>query len=228
MFAGTPNGLGAAAGAGAGACFSGDTIVKILNGKEKRMNELKIGDWVLSGGQGKMGFSKIVSWLHRMPNVKFEFLKLTLENGKSLKITKKHFIYKFDCSANKTHRQLHSSKPVLAENVQISDCLLSRNNKTNKFLLTKISKTETIQEIGIFAPLTDNGNIVVNDIFASCSSEIDNFSLSFILPVLNKYFKIAVKIFEIFSDSVFFESQRNEIELIPGIQSLINFAKNVV
>uniref|UniRef100_A0AC35GFM8 Hint domain-containing protein n=1 Tax=Panagrolaimus sp. PS1159 TaxID=55785 RepID=A0AC35GFM8_9BILA len=96
----TQNGLGAAVGAGAGACFSGDTIVKILNGKEKRMDELKIGDWVLSGGEGKMGFSKIVSWLHRMPNVRFEFLKLTLENGKSLKITKKHFIYKFDCSAS--------------------------------------------------------------------------------------------------------------------------------
>uniref|UniRef100_A0A914PE59 Hint domain-containing protein n=1 Tax=Panagrolaimus davidi TaxID=227884 RepID=A0A914PE59_9BILA len=83
---------------GAGSCFSSDTIVKLLDGNEKRMNELELGDWVLSAGDKRMGYNKVISWLHRMPNLTEEFLKITLENGKAIKITKKHFIYKIDCS----------------------------------------------------------------------------------------------------------------------------------
>uniref|UniRef100_A0A914Q064 Hint domain-containing protein n=1 Tax=Panagrolaimus davidi TaxID=227884 RepID=A0A914Q064_9BILA len=91
-------GTGAGAGAGAGACFSGDTYVRTANGETKRVDELKIGEWVFSPGDGKMGISKVVSWLHRMPELEMEFLKITLENGKTLKITRKHYIYKTDCS----------------------------------------------------------------------------------------------------------------------------------
>uniref|UniRef100_A0A914PS63 Hint domain-containing protein n=1 Tax=Panagrolaimus davidi TaxID=227884 RepID=A0A914PS63_9BILA len=85
-------------GAGAGSCFSSDTIVKLLNGNEKRMVELELEDWVLSAGDDRIGYNKVISWLHRMPNVTETFLKITLENGKVIKITKKHFIYKIDCS----------------------------------------------------------------------------------------------------------------------------------
>uniref|UniRef100_A0AC34F5A8 Hint domain-containing protein n=1 Tax=Panagrolaimus sp. ES5 TaxID=591445 RepID=A0AC34F5A8_9BILA len=103
--AGSGGGGGAGAGginpsspaAGAGSCFSADTMVKVLNGKRKRMDEIKIGEWISSAGNGKVGFNKVVSWLHRMPDLESEFLKFTLENGKTLKITKKHLIYKVDC-----------------------------------------------------------------------------------------------------------------------------------
>uniref|UniRef100_A0AC35FA78 Hint domain-containing protein n=1 Tax=Panagrolaimus sp. PS1159 TaxID=55785 RepID=A0AC35FA78_9BILA len=80
------------------ACFTGDTEVQTLNGKIKRLDELDVDDWIYSAGDRKFGFTRIISWLHRMPKLKFEFIKITLANGKNLKITKNHYIYKSDCS----------------------------------------------------------------------------------------------------------------------------------
>uniref|UniRef100_A0AC34GH70 Hint domain-containing protein n=1 Tax=Panagrolaimus sp. ES5 TaxID=591445 RepID=A0AC34GH70_9BILA len=81
-------------------CFSGDTIVKTFKNEEKRLNELSVDDWILSAGDNRIGFSTVVSWLHKMPTEAAEFLKFSLENGKTLKITQKHFIYKTDCLGN--------------------------------------------------------------------------------------------------------------------------------
>uniref|UniRef100_A0A914Z9H0 Hint domain-containing protein n=1 Tax=Panagrolaimus superbus TaxID=310955 RepID=A0A914Z9H0_9BILA len=216
---------GASGAGGAGSCFSGDTMVKVLNGRRKRIDELKLGEWVSSAGNGKVGFNKVVSWLHRMPTIESEFLKLTLENGKTLKLTKKHLIYKVDCLANETFSKL-SYLTIPAENMQISDCVLSLNHR-RKLVPTRISLIEIIREKGIYAPLTESGNIIVNEIFASCSSEIENPLLTFVLPILNKYFEKIVETFGIYYNSIF-ESNKNEIELIPGVGSLINFAKIVL
>lgn len=78
-------------------CFSGDTLVKLKNNKIKQLSKLSIDDWILSAGNDKMGYSKVLSWLHRMPEEKAEFLKFTLQNGKYLKITRNHFIFKIQC-----------------------------------------------------------------------------------------------------------------------------------
>uniref|UniRef100_A0AC34FQ49 Hint domain-containing protein n=1 Tax=Panagrolaimus sp. ES5 TaxID=591445 RepID=A0AC34FQ49_9BILA len=149
--------------AGANSCFSGDTLVKVLNGNEKRMDELEIGEWILTAGDNRIGYSRVISWLHRMPNIKSEFVKISLENGRSLKLTKKHFIYKIDCSANETRNYSYSL--IEAEKIQLSDCLLSLTQNT-RLSPTRISKIEIIHETGIYAPLTDSGNITVNGIFA--------------------------------------------------------------
>uniref|UniRef100_A0AC35GSL8 Hint domain-containing protein n=1 Tax=Panagrolaimus sp. PS1159 TaxID=55785 RepID=A0AC35GSL8_9BILA len=219
-------GTGAGAGAGAGACFSGDTYVRTANGETKRMDELKIGEWVISPGDGKMGISKVVSWLHRMPELEMEFLKITLENGKTLKITRKHYIYKTDCSIKQTQKLSYES--VEAENLQISDCLLLLNQK-QLLIRSRITKIEIIKEKGIYAPLTENGNIIVNEIFASCFSDIDNQSILFTFSNINNFFKnVVAEIFFLFFDS-FFQNRKNyEIEIIPGIQNVIQIAKSVL
>uniref|UniRef100_A0A914Q059 Uncharacterized protein n=1 Tax=Panagrolaimus davidi TaxID=227884 RepID=A0A914Q059_9BILA len=156
-------------------CFSGDTVVTLRNNQKKRLDELdENDDWILSAGDNRIGFNKMLSWLHRMPNIETEFIKFTLENGKTLKITKNHYIYKAECSAKCGTHDQHQYNSVAAEKVLPSDCLLSLNNDSTKMVLTRISKIETVIEKGIYAPLTDSGDILVNDIFASCYSEIDN------------------------------------------------------
>uniref|UniRef100_A0AC35G261 Hint domain-containing protein n=1 Tax=Panagrolaimus sp. PS1159 TaxID=55785 RepID=A0AC35G261_9BILA len=210
-------------------CFSGDTIVKIFNYEEKRLDEISLNDWILTAGDNKIGFSKVLSWLHKMPNETAEFLKFTLENGKSLKMTQKHFIYKTDCLANnitnfKSHHFLYEK--IQAGNIQLSDCILFMNDDT-KFIPTRISKIEKIQEKGIYAPLTDNGNIIANNIFASCYSEIDDELLQFTLPILNQYFNILIDTLTVFYDTIF-QSRQTETDLIPGIQSFVQIVKTLL
>uniref|UniRef100_A0A914ZE91 Hint domain-containing protein n=1 Tax=Panagrolaimus superbus TaxID=310955 RepID=A0A914ZE91_9BILA len=80
-------------------CFSGDTIITALNGQEKRLDQLEINEWILSSGENvAVGYSKVNAWIHRMPKVEAEFIKFILEDGKELKITNKHFMYRGDCS----------------------------------------------------------------------------------------------------------------------------------
>uniref|UniRef100_A0A914P7N0 Hint domain-containing protein n=1 Tax=Panagrolaimus davidi TaxID=227884 RepID=A0A914P7N0_9BILA len=94
-------------------CFSADTLVTIYDGhKKKRMDELLIGDFVLTADSknGNIGFSKVTSWIHKKKNLIAKFLKFTLENGQSLKITEKHYIFKGDCKSKFYILQTFSQK----------------------------------------------------------------------------------------------------------------------
>uniref|UniRef100_A0A914P2U6 Hint domain-containing protein n=1 Tax=Panagrolaimus davidi TaxID=227884 RepID=A0A914P2U6_9BILA len=209
-------------------CFSGDTIVTTLNNSKKRLDELEIDEWIFSAGDGRIGFNKVISWLHRMPNINAEFLKLTLENGKSLKVTRKHFIYKIECSANETLNFKYDL--IQAENILPSDCLLSLNDENVHLIPTRIYKIEIIHERGIYAPLTDSGQIIVNNIFASCYSEIDNEFLLLPLPTINEFFKNIVNYLRILYD-LFIQSSnifQNEIDLFPGIQIASELVKSML
>uniref|UniRef100_A0A914RB27 Uncharacterized protein n=1 Tax=Panagrolaimus davidi TaxID=227884 RepID=A0A914RB27_9BILA len=151
-------------------CFSGDTTVETVKGKKIRMDELTVGEWILSGDSngGELGHSKVNSWIHKKPNQVAEFLMFTLENGQTLKITKKHYIYKGNCQ-NVNNSASNSYEMAYAENVSIRDCLFSLNQR-KQLIETRISRIELIKEKGIYAPLTENGNLIVNGIFASCYS----------------------------------------------------------
>uniref|UniRef100_A0AC34FM37 Uncharacterized protein n=1 Tax=Panagrolaimus sp. ES5 TaxID=591445 RepID=A0AC34FM37_9BILA len=216
-------------------CFSGDTTVTTLNGKEKRLDELEINEWVLSsGGNVAVGYSKVNSWLHRMPKVEAEFIKFILEDGKELKITNKHFIYRGDCSQKNASVAINVALKdmVYAEDVKSTDCLFVKNGL--ELVETKISKIETVKEIGIYAPMTESGNIIVNDILASCyniekSSRIQS-TLSTLVNENNYWWSLLNDL--VFGNSFSADNENNndenEIDLIPGIHSLISIVKHIL
>ena len=47
-----------------------------------------------------MVFSKVSIWLHKNPDQVAVFHKLTLEDGRTLKLTGKHYIFKTKCTVN--------------------------------------------------------------------------------------------------------------------------------
>uniref|UniRef100_A0AC34FAH3 Ig-like domain-containing protein n=1 Tax=Panagrolaimus sp. ES5 TaxID=591445 RepID=A0AC34FAH3_9BILA len=209
-------------------CFSADTLVTTHGNKKIRMDELKVGEWILSGDSrsGEMGYSKVASWIHKKPDLMAEFLKFSLENGQELKITKKHFIYKGNCKNENSTIYKNDLEMVYAENVTIDDCLFTINDQ-NELISTPISKIELIQEKGIFAPLTETGNIVVNDIFASCYSNVKVQTMQMYLPSFTKIIKnILSSIGLHYQDPSL--SNKNEFDLVPGFSLLINVLKDVL
>uniref|UniRef100_A0A914Y4G4 Uncharacterized protein n=1 Tax=Panagrolaimus superbus TaxID=310955 RepID=A0A914Y4G4_9BILA len=212
---------GFALGGGDALCFTADTIVTTMKGKKKRMDELSVNDWVLSAGGKAVGYSQVNSWLHRKPNFMAEFIKFTLENGKELKMTKKHYIYKSDCSYDSTITVEEASKEmVYAENVSISDCLFIVQRNT-KLIQSRISKIERIEEKGIYSPMTNNGNIIVNDIFASCYNIVKNDKLQLSFPSLSKRIKHFISTLwdQTFSPNNYYS--KTEVDLIPGLRSFV-------
>ncbi|CAD5227574.1 unnamed protein product [Bursaphelenchus okinawaensis] len=194
-------GYGAGGGGGGSAfCFSADTMVTMADGTTKRMDELNVNDWVLSANQSSQVQTPVESWIHRMPNQEAEFLKIQLEDGKSLKITDKHYIYKTKCTKQNQPLKFYevSIKPVYAEQVTVGECLYVYEDDV--FVQKQVTMIEKIVETGIYAPMTANGDIIVNGIFASCYNILNS-------SVMQKTF------FNSFKNWPSFMGQQNEVDL---------------
>uniref|UniRef100_A0AC34FSB1 Uncharacterized protein n=1 Tax=Panagrolaimus sp. ES5 TaxID=591445 RepID=A0AC34FSB1_9BILA len=213
-------------------CFTGDMLVTLMNGTKKRMDELTVNDWVLSAGGNRIGYSKINSWLHKKPKLITEFIKFTLENGNELKMTKKHFIFKSDCSNVTSPVKVETAiqRMVYAENVSINDCLFVIT-KNKKLIQIRISKIEIVKEKGIYSPMTNNGNIIVNDIFASCFNIVQNDVVQITFPsIIKKIKNLFSKLWysDAITDSYYHQQSQSEIDLIPGLRGLVEIVKYVV
>ena len=205
-------------------CFSADTLVQLSSGKVKRMDELSTNDWVLSANNERLVYSKVESWIHRMPEVNADFIKFTLEDGKVLKITNKHFIYRGDCSnaGNYTDFSTASNDMVYAEEVEESDCLFVQQN--NRLIERRITQIDYVKEKGIYAPMTSNTNIMVNDIHASCFNIIKNKEMQTSLALHLKWWASSL-IGEFFGGK---SEEAEEIELVPGMQTLVKILTHIV
>ncbi|TKR72253.1 hypothetical protein L596_019729 [Steinernema carpocapsae] len=154
-------------------CFSDDTMVKTADGRKIRMDEITMKDWLMSFNGSKLIYSKMETWLHRMPKLKSEFFRFKLENGKMLKLTAKHYIYKSSCSGGDLPLNLIPKKAFLAEDVNVGDCLFTVSDNYD-VEMSPVTKIDIVEQTGIYAPMTTNGNIIVNDVLASCHSVLRN------------------------------------------------------
>ncbi|PIC45379.1 hypothetical protein B9Z55_005417 [Caenorhabditis nigoni] len=154
---------------GVPACFTGDAKVMTPSG-EKTMSELRVGDMVQTYEHGKMAYTRVASWLHRLPETKAAFIKLTTDNGPEVSMTPQHFIYKADCVT-----EVYDL--VYAEDVNVGDCVMVKKND-DKLTLTTVVNKSTFYETGVYAPMTETGDLIVNDIYASCHNVIKTNTLS--------------------------------------------------
>jgi hypothetical protein len=152
-------------------CFSADTRVRRSDGVRVRMDELRVGDWILSADDGdhRIGHGRVESWAHRMPEVMADFVQVTLADGKRLKLTEKHLIYKTAVCGEGARREM-----VYADEVRAGDCLYVVNDEavvgnetTTLVYQMRVEKVGMVSERGIYSPLTTSGDIVVEGILAT-------------------------------------------------------------
>mmetsp|Transcript_11443 Transcript_11443/g.13117 ORF Transcript_11443/g.13117 Transcript_11443/m.13117 type:complete len:792 (+) Transcript_11443:73-2448(+) len=146
-------------------CFAGSSHVKVQEQNDdestyyKTMKELAIGDYVQvsSKKEGKERFSRIYSLGHIHHTVKTEYLQIFSEQvpNKPLEITKDHMLFTVDEGGNE--------KSIPASNIMVGDQLLLPNGSSS--IVTKI---QLQQRKGAYAPITEDGTIVVNGVVASC------------------------------------------------------------
>uniref|UniRef100_A0A183BKE1 HintN domain-containing protein n=1 Tax=Globodera pallida TaxID=36090 RepID=A0A183BKE1_GLOPA len=146
-------------------CFAGDTLVQLVDGSQKRMDKLTMGDWVASANGSQLLYSMVESWIHRMPSEEAEFVRLELEDGRMLKLTGKHFIYASKCTGNGGYVPVEKAhaRMVYAEEVRPGDC-----SKSMALFEHRVFNIDRVRERGIYAPMTGTGDIVVHGVLASC------------------------------------------------------------
>jgi hypothetical protein len=160
-------------------------MVTTIDHGKKSISNLRYGDMVktLDTATNKVSYTKFITYLHKESHILSEFFQVTTNQNKILKISNKHLI------ARLNNRKIEY---LFAENLNLHDILVSCNN-AEKLTYEKIIRIEkNVEDIGVYAPLTEAGTLLVDDILVSCYANTDNqdwahFALKFYIYAKQAY-----------------------------------------
>jgi hypothetical protein len=159
-------------------CFSASNTVQV-RGKEGlvSMDSIQIGDYVLSRNHktNQVEYSQVYSFSHYDPDLLMEYLQIfyTMADSSNdqplplppspLEVSPDHLLYKYD---------LVSATPTIvrASQIQVGDTLVGGgawNHSDAARGVAVVSQIRYIQRRGAYAPVTSNGNLIVNHVTAS-------------------------------------------------------------
>ena len=116
---------------------------------------------------GKQTYSKFIGWLHKEIDIQQTFLKISTARG-SIKISSYHLIMRKtveignDCEFGF----------IFAKDVNHGDFVYTKTQKNSSFTWQKVINIEPWFRQGVFAPLTEEGTVVVDGMAASCYAEV--------------------------------------------------------
>ncbi|KAF8790028.1 Sonic hedgehog protein A like protein [Argiope bruennichi] len=146
------------------------------------MSQLRTGDKVLvTTADGSLDYSEIILFLDRDNLERRSFQTIITENGTEITLTSSHLIF------TKSEANLDDKKAVAtyARDVKIGHFIyvVSETSSLQKARISfeKVIKVTVSRKVGIFAPLTLHGTIVVNNVVASCYAVISNHQLAHIV-----------------------------------------------
>lgn len=123
-------------------CFSAFNNVEVQGKGFVSMDSVKVGDHVRASNND---FSRVFSLAHLDHDLETDFLQIYAEGlSKPLEITAKHMVFSSD-------------KAVRADEVSVGDMLDSN----------KVTEIKSVKRTGVYAPVTESGEIVVNGVRAS-------------------------------------------------------------
>ena len=150
-------------------CFPASTIVYIkdVNGniKKKKMSDLFIGDRVQACDtkSRRVIYSEVIMFAHRDPGVKqVNYMKIVLEDASNIVLSSNHLIMSGE-----------RMKATMARNIKV-DHMLFITNEEGLISSKKVVAIEEIIGSGVFCPITKEGNVVVNNILASCYASVND------------------------------------------------------
>lgn len=173
-----------------GGCFSGENTVRTSDGVIKKLSQLRVGEKVLAMDYAinELVYSEVIMFLDWNPNKKNVFLKIELESGRTLTVTRSHLVIR---------ETLNSSEIVYAETLSTGNKLIVHSRNGDKFQ-DKVIKVTKVFRTGVYAPLTTTGTVIVNDIVVSCYAVVNSHYLAhyvlmpfrFTIYVKNYVFKL--------------------------------------
>ena len=167
------------------ACFPGNASVMLRGGERVRMDELEIGDYVLSihPTTGKPVYSRVYLWAHRDTHITATFLHITHPHG-HLHISANHLILSGDqrrpvpADQLRVGDSIHFLSPCLSQQQQLDGKEEEERGDSHTLISVPVLHVHTCTQVGYYAPFTNNGLIVVDGIAASVYSHLSTHSQS--------------------------------------------------
>ena len=159
-------------------CFWGANTVHLSSGRQKKISDVKVGDSVLAVDKnGKLLFSQVIMQLRQGPEVTTEFHVIRTKTGRNLTLTPRHLIYKAENSKpNLDFDDSTSFQTRFAMNIRKGDFVFVFDKSSGMIMDEVVSNDIEIRK-GTYSPVTSHGSIIVQDILASCYSELEDHSL---------------------------------------------------
>ena len=178
-------------------CFHGSNRVSLENGEIKLMSELKTGDSVLAMNEdGSKVFSPVILHVQQFPDWIAEFLVIRTEMGYNLTITPNHLIYTRRGNEYNLHlSEISSFRAVFASKVRKGDYVLVHVGNTG-ITKDRVVDVAAVSLAGIYAPVTEQGNIIVESILASCYADFENHKLVHLAFAPLRWFHLGRKWFD--------------------------------
>jgi len=177
-------------------CFPGDSVVTTGSGEKKLMKDLRVGESVLAlSDDGLLRASEVLLFMDRSATARTEYVTLVTDAGKSITATPTHLVLRWE---KPERSQIRYANPVYAKRVRVNDTLLTvvddgptvtgpgdghrqqqqwrrRRRRLRAERVVSIQRTE---RAGMYAPLTVDGTVVVDDVVASCYAILDSHWLA--------------------------------------------------
>lgn len=128
-------------------CFPASATVQLQGGRVKRMDELRVGDRVLSSTKGE--FSDVYFFSHHDRHVSAVFVRLEMASKRSLSLTNGHFIY-----LNGVIKPAHVAR--------VGDLVTLEKGATER-----IVDVRQVKGAGLYNPHTRIGDIVVDGVLTT-------------------------------------------------------------
>ncbi|XP_017886314.1 sonic hedgehog protein A [Ceratina calcarata] len=151
-----------------GGCFPGRSLVRTESGTTKRLDQVQLGERIAAlDSKGDIVYSEVIAFLDRSLTERRQFVQLITESGRVLTLTPAHLV------------PIEGKSSIFAGRVQPGDKILVRdpdeeNEIEHRLRWDKVVETRLVLEEGVYAPLTTEGTLLVDDVVASCYAVIDN------------------------------------------------------
>lgn len=161
-----------------GGCFPGTSRVRTEGGLVLPLSRLSVGDTVLSfdDSSATLRHDRIIAFLHSAEtgNGNTTFVQFSVAGGTTIMLTRDHLIY---VSSN-NNASAGDIRPRFAGQVVRGDYILTADGNASVVRREVVGVDAVYFDAGLYAPLTSSGNIVIDDVIASCYAAVKSHRLA--------------------------------------------------
>lgn len=144
-------------------CFPGISEVLTEGNEKRKMEQIQIGEIILTLQGGKLVPTTVVGFLEKYSNKRAnEYLNLTLESGNSLRISGLHLVFVAEMDNN--------FKSVMAKDIKRGNMLMVQDGQVTT--TSRVLKIKKEVLLGVYAPLTSAGTMIVDNVWVSCYADV--------------------------------------------------------
>ncbi|XP_048868339.1 sonic hedgehog protein A-like isoform X2 [Brienomyrus brachyistius] len=149
-----------------GGCFPGTAFVSLEDGRQKPIRDLRVGDKVLSAdSQGNLVYSDFIMFMDQDVNTSRVFYVIeTQKPTRRLTLTAAHLLFVLD---NRTDL-FGGMRATFASSVKPGQMVWVVDDLQAQLKAVTVQRIYTEEHRSSFAPVTEQGTIVVDQVLASC------------------------------------------------------------